>query len=182
MSRKIYNMNEWLINPEFAKMQPGEYSALQLKIFGLFVKNFFSTDIYEDMIPNEFAKRTIMNPLYIESNNISKVVILSRNITDTQRESKERFIKRYFTNPKIEVVSVPASGKKGDFLKEMEIPFDMFIDDELQNIRNVAEVFKSLAGKEFLIPEYGYNKMLPDVQALIEEKGGVFTYYNPFKK
>jgi len=182
MERNVYNINEWLIKPQYKELTSGQYSALQLKIFGSLTKDFFGTDIYKNMVPNDFAKRTIMNPIYIESNIIKKVYILSRSITKEQMESKKAFVEKYFKSPKVEFIDVRSLDKKGEVIKKLGINFDLFVDDELPNIRNVAEVFDSLEGKEFLIPIYGYNKMQPDIQSLIEEKGGITIYYDPFKK
>lgn len=182
MARNIYNLNEWLILSKYKDLTPYEYSALQLKIFGMFLKDFFLKDIYKDMEPTELAKKTIMNPVYMENNSIKKVYILSRNITEEQKESKEKFIKKHFCSPKVEFINVEAGEGKGDVMKKYNIDFDLFVDDELPNIRNVAEKFTNLDKKEFLIPKYGYNKMMIDIQALIEEKGGIITYYDPFKK
>lgn len=181
MQRPIYKLNEWLILSKYIKMSSGEYSALQVKIFTEFLTDFFSKDIYSSLTPTVFARKTLMNPVYVNSNDIKKIYILSKSLTDAQKKSKERFIKRYFTNSKIEFIHVPANGKKGEILREYGIDFNLIVDDEIPNIRNIAEEFTDLTKKEFLIPEYGYNKMPIDLKALIEEKGGIITYYNPFK-
>ena len=181
MQRPIYKLNEWLILAKYKNLTSEEYSALQLKIFGKFLKTFFTKDIYSKLEPNEFAKKTLMNSVYINSPTISKVYILSKSLTPQQEESKKKFIKKYFNHNKIEFIHVPINGKKGEILKEYEIDFDLVVDDEIPNIRNIAEEFKDLTKKEFLIPEYGYNKMPIELKALIEEKGGIITYYNPFK-
>ena len=182
MARRAYNLNEWLIRPEYVEYTSEQYSALQIKIMAKFVEKIFSKDVYIDAEPTEFAKRTIMNPVYMENDNVSKVYILSRNITKTQNDSKEKFIKKYFNNSKVQYISVNKGERKSDAMKRCGIDFDLFIDDEIPNIRAVAEDFSSLNKKEFLIPKYGYNKMPPELQLLIEEKGGIITYYDPFKK
>lgn len=181
MQRPIYKLNEWLILAKYKNLTSGEYSALQLKIFGKFLKTFFTKDIYSKLGPSEFAKKTLMNSVYMNSPTINKVYILSKSLTSQQEESKRKFIKKYFNHNKIEFIHVPINGKKGEILKEYEIDFDLVVDDEIPNIRNIAEEFKDLTKKEFLIPEYGYNKMPIELKALIEEKGGIITYYNPFK-
>ena len=60
--------------------------------------------------------------------------------------------------------------------------FDVFIDDEIPNIRDMAEKFRdNLDKKEFIIPRYGYNENMPkELKFLIEAKGGMVTYYEPF--
>lgn len=180
-SRKFFYMNEWLIHPKYTELTSEEYSALQLKIWRDLCKYCFTKDIYRRADPTPFAKRTLMNPLFIESPNVTKVYIISRNVTDEQTKSKEDFIKRYFSHPKIEYISVPQNESKGQVLLEKNINWDVFIDDELPNIRDVAEKFKDLTKKEFIIPEYGYNKMPQDLRFLIEARGGIITYFDPFK-
>lgn len=182
MDRPVYNLNEWLIKKDYVEYTSEQYSALQLKIFSKFIKKFFSTDMYKTANPTEFARKTIMNPIYVESSTVDKIYILSRNITDTQDESKKKFVEKFFSHPKVQYISVRASEKKGETLKRLGIDFDLLVDDEIPNIRNIAEVFPRLDKKEFLIPEYGYNKMPAELQLLIESKGGIITYYNPFKK
>lgn len=135
------------------------------------------------MTPTFFAQRTLMNPLFINDQKVEKVYIISRNVSEIQSKSKEDFIKRYFNHPKIEYISVDHKKSKGEMLKELEIDWNVFIDDELPNIRDVAEKFENLEKKEFIVPKYGYNKnMSKDLRFLIEARGGIITYFDPFKK
>ena len=182
MNRKVYSLNEWLIDKKYMDYTSEQYSALQVRIFSELINSFFTTDMYRDAVPTEFAKRTIMNPVYMESNTIDRVYILSRNVTDAQSESKEKFIKKYFSSPKVQYIPVTRKGSKGETLRKLGIDFNLFVDDEIPNIRNIMENFQQLEKKEFLIPQYGYNKMPPELRILIEEKGGIITYYDPFKK
>lgn len=184
-ARDRYYINEWLINSKFINLTSKQYSALSLEIWALFVKIFFEKDnIYDELTPSKFAERTIMNPLFIEDQSVKQVLILSRNITKSQEESKLRFIKKYFNHPKISYLNVEQGQSKADVLIKNNLSFDVFVDDELPNIRDMAEKFKdNLEKKEFIIPEYGYNKVLPkELRFLIEAKGGSVTFYDPFSK
>lgn len=135
------------------------------------------------MKPNNFAEKTLRNEMFLNDNiNNREIYILSRNITDEQNQSKINFINKYFNNPKIKYISVGRYESKADVMKRVCPTFDAFFDDELTNIKKVAEAFESLEGKEFIIPEYGYNKMPIELRILIETKGGTIKYYNPFKK
>ena len=71
---------------------------------------------------------------------------------------------------------------KSSVIKRNKIDFDVFIDDEIPNVRDVAETFReSLEKKEFIIPRYGYNDpMSKELKFLIETKGGIITYFEPF--
>lgn len=183
-SRQFYYMNEWLIHKKYIDLEPGQYSTICLKTWELFVKTFFCrNDIYDDLKPTEFARKTLMNPLFIDSNIVSKVYILSRNITLSQSDSKKRFIEKYFNHPKISYINVTTNESKADVLIKNNIDFDVFIDDELKNIRDVVEKFKgNIKGKEFIIPHYGYNDDLKEIRNLIEEQQGSVNYYEPFEK
>ena len=182
-SRKLYNMNEWLILTKFQDLTSEEYVALQQRIFKEFENGFFNSDIYAYLEPTEFARKTLMNTIYIDDKLTKHVYIVSRNVTQEQSDSKERFIERYFNHPKITYINVEKRESKANALKNRNINFDVFIDDEIPNIRDIAEKFgDDLDKKEFIIPKYGYNKMPPELQYIIEEKGGIITYFNPFKK
>jgi hypothetical protein len=182
-SRKYFIMNDWLIQKKYIDETPESYTATQVRINYEIKNDFFNTAIYDDLKPTRFAERTLLNPLFIDSNNIKKVYILSRCVSEAQRKSKENFVKKYFNHPKIEYINVGANENKGQALMNRNINWNLFIDDELPNIRNVAEVFHNkLRGKEFLIPKFGYNVMPEDLRLIIEGNGGIITYYDPYKE
>jgi hypothetical protein len=159
-----------------------QYSALQIKIWKTLCKTCFDTDCYKTAEPTPFAKKTLMNPLFINDPKVEKVYIISRNVAEGQSKSKENFIKRYFNHPKIEYISVSKNMSKAQMLKELNIEWDVFIDDEIPNIRDVAENFKDLERREFIIPEYGYNRNMPqELRFLIESRGGIITYFDQFR-
>lgn len=180
--RKIFMFSEFLLKKEFLNITPKEYTALQIMINSEIKKRIFSDiRLYDSLEPTLFAKKTLLNEMFIGSDVIKKVFIVSRNITPEQRQSKENFIKKYFNNEKIEFIDVRADEDKSDAITEHGIDWNLFVDDELRNIRNIAEKTSSLDSKEFLIPKYGYNKLDKSLQLLIEGKGGAFTYYDPYK-
>lgn len=180
-TRKAYQMSEWLLKKDFIDMTSKEYLALQLTIINEMKARIFNKDLYRTLEPTEFAKRTLMNPIYINSNTVKNVYILSRNITEKQSESKEKFIAKYFNNSKIHYIPVKFNESKADVIHNNNISWDLFVDDELPNIRDFAEKEETLKKKEFLIPKMGYNKMDKLLELLIIGKGGVFTYYDPLK-
>ena len=123
-----------------------------------------------------------MNPLFIDDQTVKQVIILSRNVSKNQEKSKMEFIKKYFNHPKISYINVERGQSKADVLKSNNLSFDVFVDDELPNIRDMAEKFRdNLDKKEFIIPRYGYNEIMPkELKFLIDAKGGSVTYYEPF--
>ena len=124
------------------------------------------------------ARGTLMNPLFIDSERVKKVYILTRYIpaAGNMKAGKERFVKKFFDHPKIEMILVPSKEKKSDAIKERGINWDVFVDDELQNIDDFIENM-NIEGKEFIIPQFGYNKIDPLRDIIIKEKGAVYSYY-----
>jgi hypothetical protein len=179
--RKYFFVNEWLIQEKYKNLSSKQYSALQLKIWKLIVETCFKHDCYKCIEPTPFAKRTLMNPLFINDPKVEKVYIISRNICEEQSESKKQFIERYFNHPKIEYISVGHGKSKAEALMDANIQWDVFIDDEIPNIRDLAEKTEDLTGREFIIPEYGYNRNFPqELKFLIETRGGKITYFDQF--
>ena len=179
--RKTFQMSEWLLKKEFMNLTSKEYLALQLTILGEMKRRIFTKSLYDGLEPTELAKRTILNPLYIDNSIIHHVYILSRNITEEQAESKEAFIKKHFTHSKVSYIPIKEDESKAKVILDNDINWSLFIDDELRNIRDVAEKEKSLNKKEFLIPKMGYNKFDRILELLIIGKGGAYTYYDPLK-
>lgn len=44
MKRPLYNINEWLILKKYENIESGQYSALQIEIFGKIINGFFKSD------------------------------------------------------------------------------------------------------------------------------------------
>ena len=174
--RNVYRLNEWLIKNKFRTLTSGQYTSLMKLIEGTMAKTFYSQDPYAHAIPNKFAIKTLLNGNYINNPSIKKVYILSRNATPGQAASKMNFIEKYFKHPKIEYIGL-GMGSKGEYLASRNIDFDLFIDDEIPNIRAIIETSKDLNRKEFLIPEYGYNKLPPELDILIRERGATVSYF-----
>jgi len=177
-SRKMFNVNEWLIANKFINLTSAQYSSIQLEIMKLVKEYCFKYDIYSDIELTDFAKTTVLNPMFLDNPVVKRVYIISRSITDEQAKSKEEFINRYFSHPKFTYIPVGEHESKYEAIKKLNISFDVFIDDEIPNIRDVAEHIHDLTGKEFIIPKYGYNKMPQELKFLIESRGGSISYIN----
>ena len=65
-------------------------------------------------------------------------------------------------------------------IKANNMSFDVFIDDEIPNIRDIRSPFRDNLISLF-ITSHGYNENMPkELKFLIEAKGGMVTYYEPF--
>ena len=181
-SRFLYNISEWLIKKEYGEDKE-KYIKTMNMIFDEICKDVFNDSLYDYLEPTDFAKRTLLNPNYIDNSAISKVYILSRSVTKGQLESKERFINKFFNHPKISFIHVGRGENKGEVLKKNNINWDLFVDDELKNIFNVYNVYKdTIKDKNFLIPSLGYNSIFPkEIKYEIVSLGATVNYYEPYK-
>lgn len=182
MSRKLFRINEWLILDKYKNYTPEQYSALQLRIMEIYKNTFFIEDIYSKAKTTKLAKSTLLNPVYVNSPSIEKIIILSRNVTQEQDNSKKKFIETYFNHPKIEYVSISGKTTKAEYIKKNLKNFNLLVDDELSNITEIIDSLDEEDNKkEFLIPAFGYNTAAATLlKAAAESKGCTLNYYDPF--
>ena len=179
LARDNFYVDEWLIKDEIKNLPEEEFKEVKSVIFKFLLNDFFNDPkLYDALIPTEMARGTLMNPMFIDSDRVKKVYILTRYIpaATNMKAGKERFVKKFFDHPKIEMILVPSKKKKSDAIKEKGINWNVLVDDELRNIDDFIENM-DIEGKEFIIPAFGYNKMDPIRDIIIKEKGGVYSYY-----
>jgi hypothetical protein len=176
LARPDFHINKWLLKDEYKNLPQEKRKALTDKIYYFLDRDFFSKDFYSKLKPTEFARKTLMNPVFMDHARVKKVYIVTRSTSPEMVENKKRFIARHFKHPKVESVFVGIEENKSDAVKALGVNWNIFVDDELRNIRDFAENF-DLKGKEFLIPATGYNVMPPLLDALIRGKGGTYTYF-----
>lgn len=179
--RQFYYLSEWLISKKWENITSQQYAGLQSRIIADLITGFFDSDPYDDMISTEFANRTLRNEVYTNSLNIDKIIILSNNYSEKQNKNKAEFIHNNFSNPKISYVGITPAVAKGEYLKNNNIHWNAIVEDQIPVIRNIAEVYSDLDHKEFIIPEFGYNRMPNELRLIIEQHGGIITYYNPYR-
>jgi hypothetical protein len=177
LDRDEFYMIDWLIKSKYKLLPEDEFNHTLKIVKDMLNKDYFEySDIYQNLEPTTFARGTLMNKAFIEHSNVKKVYILTRYVSDKMLDGKKKFIKKYFNNPKVEVIYVPLGVKKSDYIKEKNINWDLYVDDEISNIADFAENL-DINGKEFLIPKLGYNSMPLHLDLLIKEKGAVYNYY-----
>lgn len=174
MERPLFYMDKWLMKDEY---NGDQHSKVRNMIRSYIIKNFFNTDFYSLLNPTKFAQRTLMNKTFIEHSRVKKVYILTKTLSETMNKNKEKFIKKWFNHPKIELVIVNPREKKSEVMKRLGVSWSIFVDDDLRNILDFTENM-DISGKEFLIPKTGYNKMPLALDLLIKEKGGSYSYYD----
>ena len=174
LDRPFFMISDWLIKDVYKDENGKIKAAVKKIIFNNLLDDFFKTDIYSELTPTDFAVKTVMNPSFIEHERVKKVIILTRINCEEMVPFKDAFINKWFNHQKIDVKICDFHEKKSDYLKN--VSWNLYVDDEIGNIRDVAENF-DLSGKEFLVPNFGYNKLPMDLAILIREKGGVINYY-----
>jgi hypothetical protein len=177
LDRPHFDIVEWLLKDEIKALPEENQKKTREQIWEFIKNDCFEIDLYALLEPTEFAKRTIMNKIFMEHIRVNKVYILTRYTTDTMLKSKQVFIKKFFNHPKVELVPVRRFEKKSEILKQKKIKWNVLVDDEIKNIADFAENL-DIAGKEFLIPAFGYNQIGLALDILIKEKGGVYNYYD----
>ncbi len=176
LQRPLFKINEWLLKDEYNNLPEKEKEKVIDMIHKELTRDFFSTDLYDNLVPTALARKSLMNKMFIDSNRVGKVYILTRYIDENMLNSKKKFVKRYFNHPKIEMVPVKMTETKSEVVKRNNIQWSILIDDEIKNIRDFAENL-DISGKEFLLPALGYNQMPLVLDILIKEKGSVYNYY-----
>jgi len=176
LARPNFDIVEWLLKDEIRKLPTEALNKAKGQIWASLVSDYFNTDLYLLLQPTEFAKKTIMNKAFIEHIRVNRIYILTRYVTNEMLESKKKFVKKFFNHPKVELVPVKRGEKKSEILKQKNIKWNLFVDDEIKNIADFAENL-DLSGKEILVPSTGYNEMPVALDILIKEKGGVYNYY-----
>jgi len=174
--RKQFKIKDWLLKDEIKAWPEEKRERFNTILWNNLNRDVFSHDFYRDLQPTKFAQRTLMNSSFIDHIRVNKVYILTSCVNEEIIEYKRQFIKRYFHHPKIEFVPIPYGKKKSDIVKEKNISWNIFVDDEIKNIKDFIENL-NIDGKEFLIPYFGYNDMPPILDLLIREKNAVFNYY-----
>lgn len=160
--RQFYYLNEWLISKNAESLTSSKYASLQTILLGSFINGFYSRNPYDDIEPTEFAKETVEKSICVDSGTIDRIIILSNNYTESQNKNKKEYIQNHFKNHKIEYVGLKPTETKAAYLVKNNIQFNAIVEDQIPNIRKIAEMISDLNGKEFIIPKYGYNKMPND--------------------
>ncbi len=176
LARPSFYINDWLLKEELSGDKAKKAEAMEMVRKMLFA-DFFSQDIYSQVKPNSFARKTIMNRSFMDHSRVSKVYILTRCTGPEMEENKKRFVAKYFNHPKVVFLCVKFDEKKSDVLKRNGVSWSLFVDDELKNIIDFVENY-DIASKEFMVPRTGYNKMPLVLDLLIKEKGASYTYFD----
>jgi hypothetical protein len=126
---------------------------------------------YDDLKPTKFAESLIKASNLGKLNSIT-FITKNRKKDDPSNASKIRFLNHYFKNVKIKIFEVFDKEPKSAVLNKNG-PFDIFVDDSLDNIAEVLANGKKGKVKEILIPSLGYNKDIPEIIFLAAKLNGI---------
>ena len=178
LNRPNFLMTDWLLKDRL-NIHEELYSAMKKVVDNVVYDLCFTEDMYDHIPPTPLARETLMNKKFMENPSIKSVTILTRYPTQHPEmlEAKKKIISKYFNHHKIHLLPLTSGQKKSDVLKKAGINWSLFIDDEIRNIKDLAENF-DLNRREFMIPKMGYNTMPPELKVLIQEKGGTVSFYD----
>jgi hypothetical protein len=142
LQRPIYLMNDWLKKDEIPKL-PEEIVEAYLSLYR-------DNNFYEDLHPTAFGKGI---GVLSRQNFLEKIYIVSHTVKGGE-DSKVQFFRKWFNHPKIELVMLPTSTPKSEYIKG--IAYNTFIDDSPAVMYDVIKNTSSFL-KEFMIPQLGYN-------------------------
>ena len=144
LNRDTYYLNQWLLknNVELPNDVYNEFLSL-----------------YTDT-PDFYPKCRLTNmgqtlKVLLDRGEIERIYVITKVIKGTE-EYKQEWVAKHLGITNVTFISV-YGGNKSEVINEMNIDYDIFIDDHLDNIEDVLENTDSF-DKSFFIPNYGYNR------------------------
>ena len=177
--RKTEILFEWLLKDVIKERPPEEIVATMLHISELF--NSLPGDIYSENIITDFAKKTLLNPMYIENASVNKIFILAAYDSNNDKAIKKKIISSVFNHTKIIPILYPAKKDIISVMRENGISYNLYVTDSIRDIRTLCEANNGYR-KEFLVPRFGYMDFPDDLRKLIEYSGGSVNLYDPKKE
>jgi len=154
-NRDKYYLNDWLKRDDIDEIPKDIIHDLS---------SFYShPDAYNEHIVKFTRFSLILSRKIVKSKKCKSIYILTKNVNSMQDKLKQELLVKFFDREdlhKIEYASVKGN-KKSETVKDLGIEWDSFADDYLENIYDLIRC--NGFGKEYLIPEYGFNK--PDEKA-----------------
>jgi hypothetical protein len=178
--RPIYQFNDWLIRKELRDLPKNDYANIQARLIKMLERDFYSKDYHASMAPTAIANGSVLNRKYMMSDSLRRIYVYAPYL-EMEHDDKSRkleCIRRNFKDRKVEPLMFPASESLMDAISGKGIQWDLLVTDDAAAVRSIAEKYRTLSKKEFLMPKYGYNAIPKEVKILIEGKGGVITEYD----
>jgi len=170
LMRDKYYLNEWLKTKSFDELPERKKELVIRKMLELYYND---KTFYDDLAPTTFGSAlsiTLYNTIFMK-----KLIILTHSFPQNV-ESKNNFLMKYFTDKSVEIVNLDMNTSKNKWLEENLPAWDIFIDDNLDIIKEVAKENKK---KKFIMPAVGYSKLTDEDVIFFIENGHIIQ---PYKK
>jgi hypothetical protein len=182
MSREMVNIPTWLIKKELiANLSKEQVLFILGEIYSAEKSEFLETDYLSNLEPTEFAKKTLMSPVFLNSTAIQKVAIVIRYRSGVRgdMDRKIEFCKKWFGNSggKYNFVQVSEKESPADIINSRYPKWDMVVTDDLNLVENLAK--GDIDHREFLMPGYGYDRSSEELNALMRLKTSTLSYFKP---
>jgi hypothetical protein len=169
-NRKAWGLIEWLKKDDVEL--PKEIEELTLAVLG-------RPDFYSYCKPTKFAYSLRE---FLEHKLCKELIIITRNVSEGQNDSKIAWLKNFFgeklsNSPKLKYLAVDDDESKAQAIRENNVIWDSFIDDELRNVTDMVLHTQGF-GNEILIPTYGYNQPTPEFSTLVKDFNLQVYYFN----
>lgn len=131
------------------------------------------------MEPTQLARKTLMNPVFLNSSGIKHVYICAKynsTIKDDQAH-KAAFISKWFgESDKLNTIFVSENENPADQIQKACPKWDLVVSDDIKIVQDLAK--NDIDHREFLLPSYGYNKASNELLTLIRLKSANLNYYD----
>ena len=155
LNRDEYYLNKWLLKDGVGELPPDKLQE--------FLAVYDTPTFYQD----HCSLTTFGNGIRLMGMQqvIGKIYVLSHCVSQQSADSKCKFLSKVYKDISGKVEFIPIFNDnvdkpaKYEFLKNVD--FDMYAEDRLDVVEDVIDNVDS-AGKEFIMPNLGYNKVTPE--------------------
>lgn len=173
---KVLMRDEFYLNKCFRKESLCELSKEEEEeLFKKFFALYDNEKFYEHVIPTRMGK--VLSEL-CETSYINKLYVISKTTKNTLT-GKTKFLDKLFekSNGRYEFIPVELKESKSSAINRLG-KIDVFMDDELNNVRDIMTNCSKEMEMDIYIPKLGYNFPTEDLNQLCNENNKRIIYYN----
>lgn len=170
LRRKEFHINKAFRKENLPELSKEEEDELFKRFFDLYDNDKF----YKYVTPTKLA---LTLAELCETNYISKLYVVSRT-TDNTLKGKKEFLDKLFRNSKgkYEFIPVGMNENKSDVINRLG-RVDVYMDDELKNVKDVIINCDSNMEMDIYIPKLGYNKPNEELADICKDRNKNIIYY-----
>lgn len=168
-NREEYYLNNWLLK---------DGMSLPKEKLDEFLAVYDTPTFYQDYCTlTTFGKGLILMGM---QKVVKKIYILSHCVSNQSVDSKYKFICSQYKDisSKIEFIPIVGTMNKPEKYAFMQnVDYDMYAEDRLDVMEDVIDNTDS-SGREFIMPNLGYNKVTPEFVEKIADKEILYNRYD----